>query len=530
MKTNQSQLKITLRVLSIMILFIIVGCSSDDSMEPVGGSDDDGPVGEESISEVIANLSYNPNELLGVVGSGSTTSQKVPVNTVDAPPEFENNVTTNCTTTTYSLETNFEDIAILKPNAGIIWPGALVKIDNDLRGGLPTPVTLGRAPVDLRVDLPGIGENGNVAVDNPTFNSVDAGIDTALEWWNANAYDEGYVNEGSSFTSEKTAYSSKQVSLELGINIEWASSDFSSQLNFQSTKERRVANMVFKQVFYTVSMAPPASPTAVFNENLSSQDVASTFSSSAPPGYIQSVSYGRIIMFRLETNYESTDVQLEAALGYAAGKNNSIEVESEATLKSILANSSITTVVIGGNAEVATEAVTARDFGDLAPIIQGSNAVYSRDNPGSPISYTVRFLKDNTIAKMGYTDNYQAEICSSEGIQHRTVDFINDTGRDFRFALSYENELQGSGGSITKDDLDKTENAGLWVDSTTSGSIKTIQPPNGAYNIRIWVQDDDEADIYQYDIGDTTSSSNSCHRATTGFLGCCLEIQRVTCQ
>jgi len=524
---NQKTKKNYLHVMCLAV-FVFFSCSKDETPDI---NDGNGMSPEaESISNVISDLSYDPNTLLGVVGSGSTTVEKNPVSSVDAPPVEENNVTTNCTTTTYSLETNFEDIAILKPNAGIIWPGALVKIDNNLRSGLPTPVTLGRAPIDLRVDLPGIGENGNVAVENPTFNSVDAGIDEALEWWNANAFQDGYVNDGSSFSDEKTSYSSKQVSLELGINIEWASSDFSSQLNFESTAERRVANMVFKQVFYTVSMAPPSTPASVFGENLSADQVASTFNSSAPPGYIQSVSYGRIIMFRLETSYQSTDLQLEAALGYAAGKNNSIEVESEATLKTILANSSITTVVIGGNAEVAAEAVTARDFGDLAPIIQGPNAVYSRENPGSPISYTVRFLQDNTLAKMGYTDSYNAEICSSTGRNHRTVDFINDTNRGFRFAISYDNELQGSGGAITKADLDKTENAALWVDSKTSGSIKTIQPPNGAYNIRIWVQDDGEADIYNNLIGDATTRNNSCHRATTNFIGLDLQIQRVRCQ
>ena len=529
MKTNQSQFKSALRALPLMLLLIIFACSKDDSMDPVGNPDDDNSMEAESISDVIANLSYDPGELLGVVGSGSTSNVKTEVGSVDAPPEFENNVTRNCTTTMYNLETNFEDIAILKPNAGIIWPGALVKIDNSLRGGLPTPVTLDRAPVSLRVDLPGIGENGNIEVENPSFNSVDAGIDNSLEWWNANAYQDGYVNEASSFSEAKTSYSSKQVSLELGVNVEWASTDFSSQLNFESNSEKRVANMIFKQVFYTVSMAPPSVPTAVFGEGLSAAIVESTFNSSSPPGYIQSVSYGRIIMFRLETTYESTDFELEAALGYAAGKNNSIDVETETAVKNILESSTITTIVIGGNAEVAAEAVTARNFGDLAPIIQGPNAVYSRDNPGSPISYTVRFLKDNTIAKMGYTESYEAENCSSTGVQHRTVDFINDTNRDFRFALSYDNQLPGSGGRITKADLDKAENAGLWVESNTSGSIKTIRPPNGAYNITIWVQDDDEADIYQYNIGNTTTNNNSCHRATTNFIGLNLEIQNVTC-
>jgi thiol-activated cytolysin len=525
MKTNQSILK-RISFLGLIVLMVLIhSCSKDSGTDP-----DPDPINggaDPSINEIVANLSYNPNELLGVVDTGSSNTLRTEGETVADPPVKENNVTTNCSTTAYNLKTNYEDVAILKPNAGIIWPGALVKIDANLRNGLPTPVAPSRAPLSLRVDLPGIGENGNFTVENPDFNSVDAGIDVALEWWNANAYQDGYVNEASSFSDSKTSYSSKQVSMDLGVNIEWASTDFSSQLSYESTSVKRVANMVYKQVFYTVSMETPSSPSAVFGSNVSASEVESMFSSSAPPGYIKSVSYGRIIMFRLETSYEATGIELEAALDYAAGKSNSISVESELTSREILASSNITTIVIGGNAEVAAEAVTARNFGDLSPIIKGENAVYSRDNPGAPISYTVRFLKDNTIAKMGYTEDYQAETCTSEGQVHRTVDFINDTGRTFKFAISYKNQLQGSGGSVTKSDLDN--NPGLWITSNVSGSIKTIQPPNGAYEITIWVQDEDGADIYQYAIGNSTTSGNSCHRATTGLFGCCLKIEKVTC-
>ena len=530
MKTNQSQFKLTARVVLFALLFIISACSKDETTETIGedGDDDEIPVTGETIDEVVANFSYDPDQLLGVVDTGSGNTLRTEGDS-ESESDFDNNVTQTCTTTAYNLKTNFEDIAILKPNSGIIWPGALVKIDASLRNGLPNPIAMARAPITVRVDLPGIGENGNVAVDNPDFNSVDAGIDVALEWWNANAYIDGYVNEASSFSDSKTAFSSKQVSLDLGVNIQWASTDFSSQLSFESTRINRVANMVYKQVFYTVSMPTPANPAAVFGDEVTSAQVSSAFSSSAPPGYIQSVSYGRIIMFRLETTYEATDIELEAALDYAAGKAGSISVESEFTSKEILATSNITTVVIGGNAEVAAEAVTARNFGDLSPIIKGENAVYSRDNPGAPISYTVRFLQDNTIAKMGYTEDYQAENCSSEGVQHRTVDFINDTGREFRVGLTYKNDLPGGGGGISKAQLDTDAERG-WVPVTVSGSINELQPPNGAYDIRLYVQDDDQKDVYQYDIGDTTTGSNSCHRATTGFLGCCLEIQRVTCR
>ena len=525
MKTTVKRLRMLPIVLLITIMVVEVSCSKDG-----GSSPEPNPTNEETetnINEVVANLSYDPDTLLGVEDTGSSNSLRTPGETVESPPVEENNVTTNCTTTAYNLKTNYEDIAILKPNAGIIWPGALVKIDSDLRNGLPTPVAPDRAPLSLRVDLPGIGENGNFTVENPDFNSVDAGIDIALEWWNANAYQDGYVNEASSYSDSKTSYSSKQVSMDLGVNIEWASTDFSSQLSYESTSVNKVANMVYKQVFYTVSMETPSNPSSIFGDDVPASEVESMFSSSSPPGYIKSVSYGRIIMFRLETSYQATGTELEAALDYAAGKSNSISVESELTSKEILATSNITTIVIGGNAEVASEAVSARNFGDLSPIIKGENAVYSRDNPGAPISYTVRFLKDNTIAKMGYTEDYEAENCTSEGEVHRTVDFINDTNRTFQFAISYKNELPGSGGGITKVNLDA--NPSLWKTSNVSGSIKTIQPPNGAYDITIWVQDEDGADVYQYDIGDSTSDDNSCHRATTGFLGCCLKIEQIDC-
>ena len=111
MKTNQSQFKMRKGLLLLSLLFIVFACSKDED----GQSDDDVSMEEEGIRDVIANLSYDPGELLGVVGSGSTRTEKTPVDTVVAPPETENNVTRKCTTTTYNLETNFEDIAILKP-------------------------------------------------------------------------------------------------------------------------------------------------------------------------------------------------------------------------------------------------------------------------------------------------------------------------------------------------------------------------------------------------------------------------------
>jgi hypothetical protein len=49
---------------------------------------------------------------------------------------------------------NFEEVAILRPTNGIIFPGALVIGDENMLDGAPTPFEIGRAPVSLRIDLP----------------------------------------------------------------------------------------------------------------------------------------------------------------------------------------------------------------------------------------------------------------------------------------------------------------------------------------------------------------------------------------
>lgn len=343
------------------------------------------PKNKDDINRIIADLNYNPEELLNVQNTNG----------------------------------------ILRPTNGIVWPGALVLGNSGMLDGLPDPLTLKRAPVTLRLDLPGIGENGTILIDNPSNSAVQTGIDNALEYWNDNAYQEGYVNAANSSYQATTSYSSKQMSLDVGLNVEWASGDVSAQFEYNSSSEKRVAMMVFKQVFYTITMDTPEKPANVFSAEVSLSDIENKLTSETPPAYVQSMSYGRIIMFRMETTEESTDSELEAAFNYAGGIVNA-SGELEAKYKSILAKSSMTTVTIGGNAAVATEAVNAKNFGDLTPIITGENAVYSRSNPGVPIAYSIRYLKDNTFAKMGYTTEYTAKNCTSKLVDNKRIRYKND--------------------------------------------------------------------------------------------------------
>jgi hypothetical protein len=362
-----------------------------------------------AIDTAVSKLSYDPMVLLqvrNITGSEAHTPKGPPV---DSDTAQGSNLLA-CRAVDYSLESNAEDVAILRPTNGIIWPGALVKANLNLLNGTPEPLTLGAAPVTLRVDLPGIGDRGTFVVQHPTNSSVQAALDGALGWWNDNAYQEGYVNPSNSSYQTSTAYSQEQLAIDVGLNVSWASGSVASQFSYTSTTTSTVAMMVYKQVFYTVTLDTPPTPASVFDDSVTPSLLATQLTSDSPPAYVHAVNYGRIIMFRMETSEAVKSADMEATMKYAAGV--SVDLSLETKYKSILQKSSVTVVTIGGNAEVASQAVTAQSFGDLFPIITGANATYSKSNPGVPIAYTVRFLKDNTIAKMGFTTDYTATECT----------------------------------------------------------------------------------------------------------------------
>lgn len=431
-----------------------------------------------NISGYIDSLIYTPEQLLNVQETDGAPNKRVVLDE-QVQSTRDKGVNTQCETKVYSLKNNFEDVAILRPTNGIVWPGALVYGNASMLDGLPDPVSLQRGPVKMRLDLPGIGEKGEIVVESPANSNVQSAIDEALNWWNDNAYLEGYVNASNSYNQISTSYSSKQLSLDVGLNVEWAQGDVATQFNFVSNSSEKVAMMVFKQVFYTISVDPPTNPGDVFGKDVSVEEVRNTFGSEKPPAYVHSVSYGRIIMFRMQTTAQASDTEIAGSFNYASGFTNA-SGDTETKYKEILSKSSITTITIGGNAEVASEAITAQNYGDLQSIITGKNAVYSKSNPGVPIAYTVRYLKDNKFAKMGYTTEYQAEDCRTIPVPAARVNVKNSTGPgaaigwDMQYSIKYKD----------KNGKEQTINSGKVI----KGNAIDKEVPSGSYDIRLRVE------------------------------------------
>jgi hypothetical protein len=470
-----------------MLLCSLVSSCEDDDFDSAISPD------AADINIYLRGLDYNAEEMLNVKDTGGASSQRTVIDEYDES-DLVQGYEESCYFTTYNLETNFDDVAILRPNDGVIIPGNLIVGNQGLLDGAPDPISIDRAPVTLRVDLPGIGEDGTIFLEDYSNNTYQNGLDAALEAWNnSNNYiEDGYVNASKSTYQAATSYSSTQLSLDIGMNAEWASGSVAAQLGYESSSTTRVASMVFKQVFYTVTMDMPdiTNPAGVFGNEVSLADVESIINSETPPAYVHSVSYGRIIMLRMETNNMNTDISLDAVLNYAGGVNASGTINSD--YESVLQNSTINIISIGGNAEVGVSSVSAADIeegpGSLNYIITGQNALYSRDNPGVPISYTIRYLKDNSLAKMGYSTDYTVEECGRTQFQHDYVTVENNSFHDTRFYFRYK-KLLNSGNVVSYTSPDYNLNQG--------DNISRI-PEDGAYDVKVYFE-------YQYGGGSFNS-------------------------
>jgi thiol-activated cytolysin len=228
--------------------------------------------------------------------------------------------------------------------------------------------------------------------------------------------------------------------------------------------------MAFKQGFYSVTMEAPQQPADVFHKNLNLEDIESKINAGAPPAFVQSVVYGRIIMFRMESSSKVTSTDMKLALEYTTGVTT-LSGDTKVRIENILKETSTTVVTIGGNAAVASEAVAAQTFGDLQKIIKGENAVYSKSNPGVPISYTIWYLKDNKLAKMGYTTDYSIPSCSQALVPGAKISVQNDAGYLIRFTVRYTDANNKPG----------SHSSGEY----SAGFVRDWTLPAGAHNITL---------------------------------------------
>lgn len=356
------------------------------------GQDRTAPVVNQTsaLKDYLFGLTYNPLHIL--TRKGETLENRYNTSAKEQNGEFV--VVEKIKKT---LSTGTADVSI-NGNQNVFL-GGLYKANQNLLENQPELISLARAKGTVSVDLPGMIHSENQIEANPTTSGMQEAMNTLVEKWTKNYSSSHSVPARVQYEST-TAYSMNQLKAKFGADFEKAGAPLKIDFEAVQKGEKQIEVVNFKQIYYTATFDAPTNPAAVFDKSVTPEDLKQRgVDSQTPPVYVSNVSYGRQIYVKFESTSKSTE--LKAAIN-AVIKGATIAPNSE--WSRLLKNTSVTAVIVGGNASGAAKVVTGT-VENLKELIR-EGADFSAQSPAVPISYKTAFLKDNAQATLQNSTDY----------------------------------------------------------------------------------------------------------------------------
>jgi len=377
---------------------IAAGCGKD---EPAAVSTD--PVNPAEVNQFV-------NSLPDWVPPDDTEEPPLPL-----PDEetLEDNQYYRCAVVEYDLKRNFDDIIAVGANATALKPGMMVQ-GTGVTGGSLSTIGLARSPISLSI---------NLALDDPSrdvSNPNSATIQDAIASLQRAADDRlgnlDVVPAQINFKAE-SAYSLQQAMISAGLSVRYngllSSGSVAGSLKQSSSVKRRTVLVKLMQPMYTISFADDqkAEPADFFSSNLMEADFErqrelGTMGPGNLPCYVQSVTYGRMVVYSMTTTATTTDEEyklaVQASYGAWSGTGNATTRQRE-----LVQNSTVEVQVFGGTQGAGLDAIkqALRD-GDFSAFLQPAPATTA-----VPLSYRINDLKNRRAAVVGDATKFQVDVC-----------------------------------------------------------------------------------------------------------------------
>ena len=390
MKTQLFKIKpLIYSTLFIIALLSCNGCSKDDPTDDSNGS---------QFSEEEAN---NFNSAIAKLNGFNQPDESSIIETSSTTPKREGETAYECYTVNYEGAPSYDELFMLDPTTDVIYPGAMLKGES-IPTGEYSRINIDRAPITMSISLNTNDDGGpSVTVNNPNnLSEVRAGVNELLSKEVTGATPASLVSD------ESEVYSEEQLSVFLAANYRDKTKDISGSLDLNTTTVKKKYVLKFTQKYFTIDLDSPGdNPSDLFTNLPSIESLGSTY-----PVYVSSVTYGRMVLYTVESESSITDVKgaIEAAI--EAGEKGG-DFELEVGYQSILESSNIKVLIIGGSGASAAQTIGGDSLSKIYDFIaEGGN--YSADSPGAPLAYKLSFVKDGfPAANMVLATEYQVRNC-----------------------------------------------------------------------------------------------------------------------
>lgn len=320
-----------------------------------------------------------------------------------------------CSVKSYEAAAEYNEMLLLDPASDVIYPGAVI-VGESIATGEYIPIIAERKPMSLSVSLQNIDGSPKATIDNPSLSNVRVAINEILS---SNV--TGGTAAKVSFEIEEV-HSQSQLSLALGANYKSAMADVSGSFDFSQEDVRSRVVVKFVQAYYTIDIDLPAMPSDLFSEmpNLNSLGGVS-------PMYVSTITYGRMAIFTAESSQSTTELKASLNAAFSSGTQEG-KVSVSAEQRNVIENARIQATIIGGSGSDAVGAVQGIE--GLTQYILGGGD-YTKDSPGAPLSYKLRYLKDNSIGNIVLATQYNVRSCDRVAFSYRVTAehiYVNDDG------------------------------------------------------------------------------------------------------
>jgi hypothetical protein len=294
---------------------------------------------------------------------------------------------------------NIDNVVYLGLNDDVIWPGSLVE-GNKANDFVYLPISVDRAPITLSISLegsPATGESITHTVIDPKLSTVRQGISDLLK---TAITGDTRVPAKVDFKYAQM-YSQSQMNLFVGADVSYGSGSLDTKFNWDSTTKRNKIVASYKQIYYSIDIDTPKSPSDILAPIMPVSDIETAMPPGSMPLYVSSVSYGMMAFVFIETDYSYERMKWALDAAYDGIVSGSVDLDMET--QQILQNSSIQTVVYGGSTAGLEELETG--YNGFLNVIKASKD-FNSSSPGVPLVYRFRHLADNTLALITLTSQY----------------------------------------------------------------------------------------------------------------------------
>ena len=311
-----------------------------------------------------------------------------------------------CTEREASITRNPQDLVMFSPDREIMWLGSLVQ-GRHHRDGLGSLLELPirqRAPLTVTIDL--LFSDNQRVVPRPDVASVGQAVGELIDRAELAQHGAG----SSIFFSQTESHSFEQASLSVGLSTKYFGPTVRASFQGSRTDSTSTLLATFTQRMFTTSVVLPQTPAEFFSDELTPDllQVQIDRGNLGPdnlPVFVSSIAWGRMLLVQM-TSTHSLD-SMKTALSVSAGKDS---VGGQFEYAELMDESQFTVAAIGGHAQAAIDLIKS---GELA-------SYFDEDAPltsARPLSYVLRNLGDNAIAKVSETTEYTIRECSDGGVK-----------------------------------------------------------------------------------------------------------------